>query len=134
MRNTSPQATATQPTTTAREPGAFADLVVDSIQDIKGKRIVRIDLRGVDDSPTDFFVICEGESLVQVRAIAENVRRRARAELNERAPTIEGLQTGNWVCLDYFDTVVHVFSREARSFYDLESLWGDAPVTEYADL
>ena len=106
---------------------------MDSIQDIKGKRIVSIDLREIEDRPADFFVICEGESHVQVRAIAENVRRRLRAEAQERSKPIEGLQNANWVCLDYFDTVVHVFNREARSFYDLESLWSDAPSTHYAD-
>ncbi len=109
------------------------DLIVDSIQDIKGKSIVSIDLREIEDSPADFFIICEGESHVQVRAIAENVRRRLRSEANERSKPIEGLQVAHWVCLDYFDTVVHIFSRDARSFYDLESLWSDAPSTDYPD-
>ncbi len=109
-------------------------MIVDSIQDIKGKRIVSIDLRDIEDAPADYFIICEGESNVQVRAIAENVRRRLRAEAQERSKPIEGLQTAAWVCLDYFDTVVHVFSRDARSFYDLESLWSDAPSTDYAEV
>lgn len=113
---------------------AFADLVVDSIQDIKGKQIVRIDLRGVDDAPSDFFVVCEGESHVQVRAIAENVRRRARDEAGERVGSVEGIAAGNWVCLDYFDTVVHVFGPDVRGFYDLESLWSDAPSVRYEDV
>ena len=113
---------------------AFAELVVDSIQDIKGKKIVRIDLREVEDSPADFFIVCEGDSLVQVRAIAENVRKRARDEFGERTSKVEGLQTGNWLCLDFFDTVVHVFNPDMRDFYDLESLWGDAPSTSYEDL
>ena len=117
-----------------RTETAFVDLVVDSIQDIKGKRVVSIDLREVEDSPADFFIICEGESQVQVRAIAENVRRRARAEAGERAPSVEGLQASKWVCLDYFDTVVHVFHPETRSFYDLESLWSDAPTVSYEDV
>lgn len=113
---------------------AFAELLVDAIQDIKGKKIVRIDLRDVEDSPADFFIVCEGESLVQVRAIAENVRKRARNEASERPSSMEGMQTGNWVCLDYFNAVVHVFNPEARGFYDLESLWGDAPAMHYEDL
>ena len=108
-------------------------LIVDAIQDIKGKRIVEIDLRDIEDSPSDHFIVCEGESNVQVRAIAENVRRRVRAEAGERSKHVEGLQNANWVCLDYFDTVVHVFSPDARNFYDLESLWSDAPSVDYAD-
>lgn len=109
-------------------------LVVDAAQDIKARRIVSIDLRRTEDSPADYFLVCEGDSAVQVRAIAENVRRRAREELGQRASGREGTAAANWVCLDYFDTVVHVFSREARGFYDLESLWSDAPATLYEDL
>lgn len=117
----------------ARAAQPLNALIVDAIQDIKGKRIVAIDLREIDDSPADHFIVCEGESHVQVRAIAENVRRRVRAEAGERSKQVEGLQNANWVCLDYFDTVVHVFSPDARHFYDLESLWSDAPSTDYAD-
>lgn len=120
--------------TTDQTSADFAALIVDSIQDIKGKRIVSIDLRKLDDSPTDFFVICEGDSAVQVRAIAENVRKRARNEFGERSPAVEGLQAGNWICLDFFNTVVHIFNPEARTYYDLDSLWGDAPVTVYEDI
>lgn len=125
--------------TTSLDPArpAAADLLalaVDAAQDIKARGIVSIDLRQVEDSPTEFFLVCEGESAVQVRAIAENVRRRAREELGQRTTHVEGTGAANWVCLDYFDTVVHVFSREARQFYDLEGLWSDAPTTHYEDL
>lgn len=128
-------ASPTQPPT-PRSAGSteLLDLAVDAVQDIKARGVVSIDLRRVEDSPADFFVICEGESAVQVRAIAENVRRRAREELGQRASHAEGTAAANWVCLDYFDTVVHVFSKDARGFYDLESLWSDAPATRYEDL
>lgn len=106
---------------------------MDSIQDIKGKKIVSLDLREIHDAPADFFIICEAESTVQVRAIADNVRRRARAEALERAAHVEGLQASKWVCLDFFTTVVHIFNPDAREFYDLESLWSDAPSTHYPD-
>ncbi len=113
---------------------ALSEIIVDSIQDIKGKRIVRLDLREIEDSPADFFIICEAESNVQVRAIANSVRQRARNERGERPGSIEGLETGLWVCMDYFDIVVHIFSPESREFYDLESLWSDAPVLTYEDI
>ena len=109
-------------------------LIVDSIQDIKGRRIVSLDLRDIEDAPADYFIICEAESNVQVRAIAENVRRRVRTEAQERAAHVEGLQASKWVCLDFFDTVVHIFNPDARSFYDLESLWSDAPATHYDEV
>ena len=121
-----------RPSLTSQE--RLNNLIVDAIQDIKGKAVVSIDLRRVEDSPASFFVICEGESQVQVRAIAENIRRRARTELGETARRAEGTDKANWVLLDFFDVVVHVFNRDARAFYDLEGLWGDAPITSYEEL
>ncbi|MFK8055391.1 MAG: ribosome silencing factor [Saprospiraceae bacterium] len=120
--------------TSAKQTLALSEIIVDSIQDIKGKRIVRLDLREIEDSPADFFIVCEGESTVQVKAISGNVRQRARNERGERPGSIEGMETGMWVCMDYFDIVVHIFSPEAREFYDLESLWSDAPVQTYEDI
>jgi len=118
----------------AKQTLALSEIIIDSIQDIKGKRIVRLDLREVEDSPADFFIVCEGESSVQVKSIAGSVRQRARNERGERPASIEGMETGLWVCMDYFDIVVHIFSPEAREFYDLESLWSDAPVQTYEDI
>ena len=122
------------PAERARRNEDLLALVVDAVRDIKARAVVSIDLRGAEDSPADHFVICEGESAVQVRAIAENVRRRVREELGQRTRHCEGAAAANWVCLDYFDVVVHVFGREARGFYDLDGLWGDAPATRYEDL
>lgn len=107
------------------------DLILDSIRDIKGKNIVRLDLRALDDRPAEFFFICEGESTTQVRSIADNVQKRMKEELGEIAKTASGSRHANWVCLDYFDTVVHVFYPETRAFYELEDLWSDAITTEY---
>lgn len=118
----------------AEQTLALSDVIIDSIQDIKGKRIVRLDLREVEDSPADFFIVCEGESTVQVKSICNSIRMRARNERAERPGSIEGMDTGLWVCMDYFDIVVHIFSPEAREFYDLESLWSDAPVQTYEDI
>jgi len=111
------------------------DLILDSITDIKGKNITKLDLRALDDAPTDFFIICEGDSNTQVRSIAENIHTRLKAESGVfpgRGP--EGLQTAKWVCLDYVTTVVHIFHRETREFYALEDLWSDATSVEYTNL
>ena len=109
-------------------------MIVDSIQDIKGKNITKLDLRGLDATPTDFFIICEGESNTQVKAIAENIRKRLKEEAKTLPTRIEGLQAGVWALIDYFNIVVHVFHPEKRAFYDLENLWSDAVFTEYASL
>lgn len=112
----------------------FTDLIIDSIQDIKGKNIVKLDLRNLDDAPTDFFVICEGDSTTQVRAIAGNVYKRLKEELGQTPLHIEGRTNARWICLDFFNVVVHVFHKETRQFYELEDLWSDAQFTEYENL
>ena len=105
-----------------------------SIQDIKGKHIVKLDLRQLDDAPTDFFIICEGDSSTQVKAISDNINVRLKREGNTFASHVEGTQSALWVCMDYFTTVVHIFHPEKRAFYQLENLWSDAIVTEYESL
>ena len=108
-------------------------LIIDAIQDIKGKNLIKIDLRDLDEAPSDFFIICEGESSTQVSAIANNVYKKIKDQLGY-IPHREGQETGNWVLVDYFDTIVHVFYPEARALYDLEDLWSDAKFTKYEDL
>ncbi|MEO0733198.1 MAG: ribosome silencing factor [Bacteroidota bacterium] len=116
-------------------PGLDArlELILDSIQDIKGKNVVRIDLRELDDRPAEFFFICEGESTTQVASIASNVQKRMKTEAGELPKAATGSRHANWICLDYFDVVVHVFYPETRKFYELEDLWSDGKVITYAD-
>ncbi len=108
--------------------------IIESLQDVKGKNIVQLDLRGLDSAPTDFFIICEGESHTQVQALADRVQRDLKEEFRQLPLHYEGYLNARWICLDYFDLVVHVFYPEARTFYQLEQLWSDALVTEYASL
>ena len=110
------------------------DLIVASIQDIKGKNIIKLDLRHLDDAPTDFFIICEGDSNTQVKGISDNIYKRVKDEGNLLPSHYEGQQNALWILLDYFDVVIHVFYRETRTFYQLEDLWSDAIFTEYQDL
>lgn len=110
------------------------ELIIDSIHDIKGKNVVKLDLRHLEEAPTDFFIICEGDSNTQVKAIADNVSRRLKDEMGILPNHTEGQRESLWICIDYFTTVVHVFYREKRSFYDLENLWSDAKFVEYESL
>ncbi len=127
-------------TTTVAAPGSTVsveelnDLIIDSIQDIKGKNIVKLDLRKLDDTPADFFIICEGDSSTQVRAISENIYKRLKQEAGQVPLHVEGRQNSRWICMDYFLIVIHVFHRETREFYALEELWSDAGVTAYENL
>lgn len=113
---------------------ALNDLIVDAIQDVKGKNIVKLDLRKLKERPTDFFIICEGDSIVQVRAIADRVRSKVRDLTGRRPGHLEGGNNSIWVLVDYFDVVVHIFHPETRAFYDLETLWSDADITNYPDV
>ena len=113
---------------------ALNPLIIDAIQDIKGKNIVKLDLRKLDEAPADYFIICEGESNTQVSAIAGNIIKRTKDELGVLPTHREGMTNANWVLVDYFNTVVHVFYPETRRFYELEDLWSDAEFTEYANL
>lgn len=109
-------------------------LIIDAIQDIKGKNIVKLDLRALDDAPTDYFIICEGDSSTQIKAISENIGRRLKNEAGLIPNHTEGMDGARWILVDYFDTVVHVFYPETRAFYEIEELWGDAAKTEYENL
>ena len=108
-------------------------LIIESVQDIKGEDLVKMDLRSLDESPTDYFIICHGNSTTQVNAIAGNIQKRLKLEGSTFASYVEGTQHGTWICLDYFTTVVHIFYKETREFYQLEELWSDAKVTKYSD-
>jgi len=94
-------------------------------RDRKAVDIVVLDLRKAGGF-TDYFVICTGTNPRQVRAIADAVDATLRTDLGERPALAEGADRSEWILLDYFDFVVHVFSRECRTFYDLERLWGNA--------
>ena len=110
------------------------DLIIDCVQDVKGKNIIKLDLTKLEDRPTDYFIICEGDSNTQVKAITDRIFKRLKNEISTFPGVVEGQRTGLWVCLDYFNTVVHVFHRDTRNFYGLEDLWGDAITTEYSSL
>lgn len=112
----------------------LTDVIIDCIQDIKGKNIVKMDLRALDDAPTDFFIVCEGESSTQINSIAGNIEKRLKQEYNIRPSHVEGKDNANWVLVDYFDVIVHVFYPEARKFYEIEDLWSDAKITEYQNI
>lgn len=113
--------------------GTLQELIIDCISDLKGKNIVKLDLREIDDAPADFFIVCEGDSTTHVRAIAGRIERRLKEDIQLHPGHVEGLEHAKWICMDYFDTIVHIFYPETRKFYDLEQLWSDAVRTDYED-
>jgi ribosome-associated protein len=98
----------------------------------KAVDIVVLDLRKAGGF-TDYFVICTGTNPRQISAIADAVNETLRSDIGERPALTEGNDRSEWILLDYFNFVVHVFSRECRTFYDLERLWGNAERYAIAD-
>ena len=103
---------------------------IEGVSDIKGENLVFLDLRGLDNAVCDFFIIAEALSGTQVNAMAESVRKRVREEADDRPWHVEGSQQSEWILMDYVSTVVHLFQREARAFYDLDGLWADGVTIE----
>ena len=104
------------------------ELILEAIREKKGHQIVSIDLSEVENSICDFFIICHGESVTQVGAITESIEKKLKEEARMRAHHVEGLQNSQWVLLDYYDILVHVFQEEFRAFYKLEELWADGKI------
>jgi len=106
--------------------------IIDSINKNKGKEVVSIDLRKIEKSICDFFVICHGTSNTHITSIAQNVRKEITKKLKEKPWSIEGEDNKEWILLDYFNVVVHIFIKDKRDFYKLENLWADANI-EYIE-
>lgn len=113
---------------------ALSAVIVSAIQDVKGTAIVKMDLRKVPDATTDMFIICTGKSSTQVKGMMDNVERKVLENFGDKPNHTEGRGVGQWVLVDYFNVIVHAFTKEKREFYKLESLWSDAKVTRYEDL
>src|SRR4026208_790651 len=111
-------------TKTPRLPTAVAT-AIEAALDKKAMDTVVLDLRKADGF-TDYFVICSASNVRQITAIADAVQETLKQQLGERPAVAEGVKSSEWILLDYFNFVVHVFSRECRAFYGLERLWGNA--------
>ena len=107
--------------------------VVKGMQDKKAQEITVLDLRKVDNAFTDFFVICSGTSDTQIDAIADSVDKEVWASGKIHVHAVEGKANREWILMDYYDVIVHVFLKDKRSFFKLEELWGDAKFTVIPD-
>ena len=103
--------------------------IVEGIEDVKGQNIDILDLREIENTVCDYFIMCDGTSNTQVGAIVSSIQKTASKALQEKAWHIEGTENQEWVLMDYVNVVVHVFQKHIREFYDIESLWGDAKIT-----
>lgn len=112
----------------------LVNVAIKGIQEKKGKGIKVIDLREMDGAICQYFVVCEGNSPQQVDAIADSVEEMVRTEQHDKPVYVVGTENAQWIAMDYVDVMVHIFVPEARDFYNLETLWQDAPIEDIADL
>ena len=108
--------------------------IIKGIQDVKGEEISVFDLRKIENSVCDFFVICSGTSSTNVKAIANSVQLETSETANESPWNSEGKVNAEWVLLDYGGIVVHIFTKETREYYALEDLWADAEISVISEL
>lgn len=103
--------------------------ILSGIEDVKGKEINILDLRDIENTVCDYFIVCEGTSNTQVNAIVNSIQKKVSKELKDKPWHVEGENNAEWVLMDYVNVVVHVFQKHIREYYDIESLWGDAKTT-----
>ena len=109
----------------------LAAVAVHGLQEKKGNEIVRLDLRNIHSSLSDYFVICHADSAIQVNALARSVEEEVYKALKQEPWRKEGLEHGEWVLLDFVDVVVHIFKTDKRKYFGIEDLWGDAEMEYY---
>jgi ribosome-associated protein len=111
----------------------LCEAIVKGMQEKKAADILVMDLRKVKNAVADFFVVCSGGSDKQLDAIADSVDTEVYKALQENPWHVEGKNNKEWMLLDYFDVVAHIFRKDKREFFALEKLWGDADITEIKD-
>lgn len=116
------------------EQYSLNDIVIDSILDKKGEETVKLDLSALSDAVTDYFIICHADSTTQVRAIGNHIVDNVFEMTGIKPMSQEGFENAEWILIDYLNTVVHVFYKEKRYFYQLEDLWHDAHILKVANL
>jgi ribosome-associated protein len=104
-------------------------LILHGIEEVKGQDINLLDLRAIDNTVCDYFVICSGTSNTHVNAIVNSIQKTVSKEIHDKPWHVEGSDNAEWVLIDYVNVVIHVFQKHIREYYDIEGLWGDAKVT-----
>lgn len=116
-------------TSTPKQTSGLLDSIIEGMKERKAKNIMVMDLQGIENRVTDYFVICDADSNTHVNSIADSVEETVEKMTKEKAYHTEGSQNGEWILVDYINIVAHVFLRETREHYNIEGLWGDAEIT-----
>ena len=110
----------------------LADAIIKGLQEKKAKDIVVLDLRNLNTSVADIFIVCNGDSSTHVEGLARSVEETVEKEAGELPEHTEGKQQAHWVLMDYISVVVHIFQPDQRTYYGIERLWADAHIREIA--
>jgi ribosome-associated protein len=105
--------------------------IIKGIENNKGLDIALLDLREIENTVCDYFIIASGTSNTHVSSIAGSVEKEVSKILHEKPWHTEGEQSADWILLDYVNVVVHIFQKPIREHYDIEGLWGDATITNF---
>jgi len=104
-------------------------LIIQGVDEVKGHNINLLDLREIENTVCDYFIICDGTSNTHVNAIVGSIQKTVSKAIKDKPWHIEGEDNAEWVLMDYVNVVVHVFQKQIREYYDIEGLWGDAKFT-----
>lgn len=104
-------------------------LILSGIEEVKGHNVNLLDLREIENTVCDYFIICNGTSNTHVNAIVNSIQKIVSKTIHDKPWHVEGSENAEWVLMDYINVVVHVFQKQTREFYDIEGLWGDAKFT-----
>lgn len=104
--------------------------IIEALEENKGHKIVKIDLRKIENCFCSFFVICHGTSTTHVGTLADAVEDKVQEKFDENPLHTEGKNLSQWIIVDYGDVIVHIFQKEQRDYYQLEDFWGDGICTE----
>ena len=104
-------------------------LIIQGVDEVKGQNVNLLDLREIENTVCDYFIVCNGTSNTHVNAIVGSIQKTVSKAIQDKPWHVEGEDNAEWVLMDYVNVVVHVFQKHIREFYDIEGLWGDAKVT-----
>jgi ribosome-associated protein len=104
-------------------------LILQGIEEVKGQHINLLDLRDIENTVCDYFIVCNGTSNTHVNAIVGSIQKTVSKAIQDKPWHVEGEANSEWVLMDYVNVVVHVFQKQIREYYDIEGLWGDAKFT-----
>jgi ribosome-associated protein len=116
------------------ETSVLVNTIVEALQEKKGKKIVLLDLTGLESAICQYFIVAQGNTPIQVSALSDEVWDRVADHLHEKPLGAVGMQQAQWIAMDYGTVMLHVFIPSMREYYNLEGLWADADVTEITDI